>query len=235
MEKIELKWLGHSCFEIDCTKRILIDPFLDGNPAATVRASEVEPDIIVVTHGHSDHLGDTVAIALRTGCKVVCIHELSQYLKSRGIETIGMNIGGTVKVGAISFSMTDALHSSSIDESGWSFDGGRAAGIVISIDGISIYHAGDTGLFRDMELISELYSPDVAIVPIGGRYTMDPKGAAIAVGMLQPKLAIPMHYNTFEQIEQDPVIFAGYVKTLSAADVLIMDVNSVVDLHSKII
>ncbi|WP_406661273.1 metal-dependent hydrolase [Methanolobus sp. ZRKC3] len=230
MNKVRLTWLGHSCFEIFSGKVILIDPFIDENPVATVSASELDPDIIAVTHGHSDHLGDTVEIAKRTGCTVVCIHEVSQYLKSKGIQTIGMNIGGTVKVDDISFTMTDARHSSSIDESEWSFDGGRAAGFVITINDISIYHAGDTGLFRDMELISELYKPDVAIVPIGGRYTMDVRDAAVAVRMLQPKLAIPMHYNTFEQIEQDPIIFRDLVKTMSNADVLIMDVNEQVDI-----
>lgn len=230
MSNVKLTWLGHSCFEIKSGKMILVDPFIDENPAATVSASELKPDIIAVTHGHSDHLGDTVSIAQRTGCTVVCIHEISQYLKSKGIQTVGMNIGGTVKIGDISFTMTDANHSSSIDESGWSFDGGRAAGFVISSNDVSIYHAGDTGLFRDMELISELYHPDVALLPIGGRYTMDPRDAAVAVRMLQVKLVIPMHYNTFEQIEQDPMIFVNSVKALTEADILVMDINSSINL-----
>lgn len=230
MSNVKLTWLGHSCFEIKSGKMILVDPFIDENPAATVSASELKPDIIAVTHGHSDHLGDTVSIAQRTGCTVVCIHEISQYLKSKGIQTVGMNIGGTVKIGDISFTMTDAHHSSSIDESGWSFDGGRAAGFVISSNDVSIYHAGDTGLFRDMELISELYHPDVALLPIGGRYTMDPRDAAVAVRMLQVKLVIPMHYNTFEQIEQDPMIFVNSVKALTEADILVMDINSSINL-----
>lgn len=230
MDKVKLSWLGHSCFEIRCGKTILIDPFIDSNPSAMVSASELEPDIIAVTHGHSDHLGDTVSIAQRTGCVVVCIHEVSQYLKSKGIQTIGMNIGGTVQVDDISFTMTDARHSSSIDEANWSFDGGKAAGFVITCNDVSVYHAGDTGLFKDMELISELYHPDVALLPIGGRYTMDAKDAALAVEMLQVKMAIPMHYNTFEQISQDPMIFVNSVKTVSNAEVLIMDVNASMNL-----
>jgi L-ascorbate metabolism protein UlaG (beta-lactamase superfamily) len=229
-DKLRLTWLGHSCFEVMGGKTVLIDPFIDDNPAATVSSSDLDPDIIAVTHGHSDHLGDTVSIAQRTGCVVVCIHEISQYLKSKGIQTIGMNIGGTVKVDDICFTMTDARHSSSIDESGWKFDGGRAAGFVISYADISIYHAGDTGIFKDMELIFELYHPDVAIVPIGGRYTMDAKDAALAVKMLGAKIAIPMHYNTFEQIKQDPLIFKELVKTTSSADVLVLDVNNSIEL-----
>lgn len=225
MKEVKLTWLGHSCFEILYEKKVIIDPFITDNPAATVAALDLEPDIIAVTHGHRDHLGDTVDIALRTGCRVVCIHELSQYLKSKGVLTEGMNIGGTIDIGGFSITMTDARHSSSIDESGHAFDGGKAAGFVVRAGNVSIYHAGDTGLFRDMELIGELYHPDVAIVPIGGRYTMDARDAAHAVGMLRPKTAIPMHYNTYKKIEQDPHIFASCVKTASNADVRVMDVN----------
>ncbi|MBN2111082.1 MAG: metal-dependent hydrolase [Methanosarcinaceae archaeon] len=225
MEKVKLTWLGHSCFEIMYKKKVLIDPFITDNPAATVSVSELEPDLIAVTHGHRDHLGDTVELALRTGCRVVCIHELSQYLKSKGVAAEGMNIGGSIDLEGFSFTMTDARHSSSIDEAGHAFDGGKAAGFVIRAGNVSIYHAGDTGIFRDMELIAELYHPDVAIVPIGGRYTMDARDAALAVGMLCPKIAIPMHYNTYEKIRQDPDIFASYVKASSDIDVILMDVN----------
>ena len=230
MDKVKLRWLGHSCFEIKAGKTVLIDPFIDGNPSATVSSEELEPDIIAVTHGHADHLGDTVSIALRTGCTVVCIHEVSQYLRTKGIQTMGMNIGGTVVLDGISFTMTDARHSSSIDESGWTFDGGRAAGFIVKCNDTSIYHAGDTGLFMDMELISRLYNPDIAIVPIGGRYTMDAKDAALSISMMQPRMAIPMHYNTFEQIDQDPSIFKECVKAMSDADVVIMDVNECLEL-----
>jgi Predicted Zn-dependent hydrolases of the beta-lactamase fold len=227
MGDIRLTWLGHSCFQIDAAGiTVLIDPFITGNPTATVKPEDLEPDIIAVTHGHGDHLGDTVSIAKRTGCPVVCIHEISQYLKSKGIKTSGMNIGGRVELEGILFTMTDARHSSSIDESGWSFDGGRAAGFVIRIGGTSIYHAGDTGIFGDMELIAKLYHPDVAIVPIGGKYTMDARDAAIAVEMLNPKLAIPMHYNTFDVISQDPNVFKNCVSRVSDADVVIMEIDS---------
>lgn len=233
MNEVRLAWLGHSCFEVRSKCRLLIDPFLDSNPVATVRSSELEPDLIAVTHGHFDHLGDTVSIARRTGCRVVCIHELSQYLKSRGVLTEGMNIGGTISLGDITITMTDACHSSSIDESGHSFDGGRAAGFVIRTGGVCIYHAGDTGLFRDMQMIGDLYKPDVAIVPIGGRYTMDAHDAALAVAMLRPKIAIPMHFNTYERISQDPHIFESHVKKVSCADVVILEVNSYIDLKAN--
>ncbi len=221
-----MTWLGHSCFQIDTAgKTILIDPFISDNPAATVLAEDLDPDIIAVTHGHGDHLGDTADIAKRTGCTVVCIHELSQYLRSKGVNTAGMNIGGTIELEGVHFTMTDARHSSSIDEAGWNFDGGRAAGFILRIGSTSIYHAGDTGIFGDMELISKLYRPDIAILPIGGRYTMDPQDAALAVEMLEPRIVIPMHYNTFEVIEQDPNIFASSVKSISEAKVMIMEVN----------
>ncbi|MEZ5336534.1 MAG: metal-dependent hydrolase [Methanolobus sp.] len=136
-----------------------------------------------------------------------------------------MNIGGTVEFAGISFTMTDARHSSSIDEAGRKVDGGKAAGFVIKAGDMSFYHAGDTGLFVDMELISKLYSPYVALLPIGGRYTMGPDDAVLAVGMLRPKIVIPMHYNTFDVISQDPDIFASNVKAVSNADVKIMKIG----------
>ena len=230
MNNVRLTCLGHSCFEVRSKYRLLIDPFLDSNPAATVRSTEVEPDFIAVTHGHFDHLGDTVGIARRTGCRVACIHELSQYLRSRGVLTEGMNIGGSIILGDIALTMTDACHSSSIDESGHSFDGGRAAGFIIHAGDVCIYHAGDTGLFRDMEMIGDVYKPDVAIIPIGGRYTMDAYAAALAVGMLRPKIAIPMHYNTYERISQDPYIFASHVKKASGTNVVILEVNDYMEM-----
>lgn len=227
MNDIRLTWFGHSCFQIDAAEvTVLIDPFIAGNPVATVQPEDLEPDIIAVTHGHGDHLGDTVSIAKRTDCTVVCIHEISQYLKKKGIKTAGMNIGGTVELEGILFTMTDARHSSSIDESGWNFDGGKAAGFVINCGKTSIYHAGDTGLFGDMELIAKLYHPDVAILPIGGRFTMDSRDAALAVEMIDPRIAIPMHYNTFDVISQDPNIFKNHADRLSDADVVIMEIDS---------
>jgi L-ascorbate metabolism protein UlaG (beta-lactamase superfamily) len=230
MNNVRLTWLGHSCFEVLSKYRLLIDPFLDNNPAATVRSTQVEPDFIAVTHGHFDHLGDTVRIARRTGCRVACIHELSQYLRSRGVLTEGMNIGGSIKLGDIVLTMTDACHSSSIDEAGHSFDGGMAAGFIIRVGDVCIYHAGDTGLFRDMQMIGDLYKPDVAIIPIGGRYTMDAQDAALAVGMLRPKVAIPMHYNTYDRISQDPSVFTSYVKKVSGTDVIILKVNDSIEI-----
>ncbi|SDG01276.1 L-ascorbate metabolism protein UlaG, beta-lactamase superfamily [Methanolobus vulcani] len=226
MDNVVLTWIGHSCFRIDVNDTmVLIDPFITGNPSAKVKADELWPDIIAVTHGHWDHLGDTVEIAKRAGCTVVCIHELSQYLKSKDIKTEGMNIGGTVKIGNLSFTMTDARHSSSIDEAGRKIDGGRAAGFVIKACERSIYHAGDTGLFGDMTLISRLYDPEIALLPIGGRYTMGPEDAALAVEMLRPRTVVPMHYNTFDGIAQDSQYFVSLVKTVSDAEVLIMEID----------
>ncbi|MDG6243200.1 MAG: metal-dependent hydrolase [Methanolobus sp.] len=226
MGDIRLTWLGHSCFHIDYAgTTVLIDPFITGNPRSIVQVKDLNPDAIAVTHGHGDHLGDTVIIAKRTGCTVICIHELSQYLKSKGVNTLGMNIGGTVDHKGIFFTMTDASHSSSIDEAGLGVDGGKAAGFIIRAGDVSLYHAGDTGLFGDMELISRLYHPDVAILPIGGRYTMDARDAALAVEILSPKIAIPMHYDTFDVIVQDVNIFISCVKSVSDAEVIIMEMG----------
>lgn len=227
MDNLVLTWIGHSCFQIDVADTtVLIDPFIKGNPAARIEVDDLCPDVIAVTHGHRDHLGDTVEIAVRTKCTVVCIHELSQYLKSKGVKTAGMNIGGTVKIGKISFTMTDARHSSSIDEAGREVDGGNAAGFIIKTGDMSVYHAGDTGIFGDMALISRLYDPGVALLPIGGRYTMGPEDAVLAVEMLHPKIVVPMHYNTFDVIVQDPHAFADQVKMTSDTNVVIMEPGS---------
>ncbi|HHV23849.1 MAG: metal-dependent hydrolase [Methanosarcina sp.] len=221
MVGVKITWLGHSAFLLEAEKKVLIDPFISGNPIAPCSPEELDPDIIAVTHGHRDHLGDTVEIGKRAECRIFSIHEVANYIKSKGVFAEGMNKGGTVNVEGISLTMTEALHSSSIDASGFSFDGGSPAGYVIQIGGHTIYHAGDTTIFGDMQLISELYEPEVALLPIGDRFTMGIKEATKAVEFIRPKIVIPMHYNTFDIISQDPLEFKQAVESKTDTKVII--------------
>lgn len=194
--RMRLTWLGHSCVHLSGSKKILIDPFVGEG-----KVPEVPCDIVVVTHGHSDHMGATLALEKRT----VAINEIAKYLKSRGITAEGMNLGGSIEIEGIRFTMTPAMHSAWIEEGGIGCNGGAAAGFVIRMDGKSIYHAGDTALFSDMKLIGELYHPDVALLPIGGRFTMGPEEAMMAARFIGAPLMIPIHYNTWPVISQDPM------------------------------
>ncbi|MEM0353382.1 MAG: metal-dependent hydrolase [Archaeoglobaceae archaeon] len=205
---MKLTWLGHACFLLEGSRRILIDPFITGNPLAPVKPSEIKADVILVTHGHGDHLGDTVEIAKRNNAVVICIHELSRILARRDVEVMGMNIGGSVYSMGVKITMVPALHSADFeDERGEIISTGSPAGFVVEMDGVKVYHAGDTALFYDMKLIGELYEPDIFLVPIGDLYTMGIREAVKAVELVKPKVAIPMHYNTFPLIEKDPEEF----------------------------
>jgi len=230
MADVKITWLGHSAFLLEAEKKVLIDPFISGNPAAPCSSEELDPDIIAVTHGHSDHLGDTIEIGARTGCRIISIHEVANYIKSKGVFAEGMNKGGTINVEGITFTMTDAIHSSSIDASGFSFDGGCPAGFVIGIGGHRIYHAGDTGVFGDMQLIRELYEPELALLPIGSRFTMGIKETVKAVELIRPGTVIPMHYNTFDVIKQDPEKFRRAVKAKVNTKVVIMKPGESIEL-----
>jgi L-ascorbate metabolism protein UlaG (beta-lactamase superfamily) len=192
---MQITWLGHSCVLLSGSKKVLIDPFIEGGSVAGT-----SPDIVAVTHGHDDHMGETVAI----GKKTVAITEIAKYLKTKGILTEGMNIGGTHTVDGVSFTMTPAVHSTFIEEAGPGFSGGSPAGFVIGMDGVKVYHAGDTALFSDMKLIGDMYHPDVALLPIGGRYTMGVFEAMVAANLIGAKTVIPIHYNTWERIAADP-------------------------------
>jgi len=199
-------WLGHSGFEIELANRILfIDPWLTGNPLAAMRASDIKKaDIVCVTHDHGDHLGDAVKICKKTGATFVGIHELGVFAEENRVkEVVGINIGGTVDVKGVSISMVQAFHSSSR---------GAPTGFVIKAEGKTIYHAGDTGLFGDMRLIGEIHRPDVALIPIGGYYTMGPREAAEAVKLIKPAVVIPMHYQTFPVLEPSAESFIKIVK-----------------------
>lgn len=230
MADVKITWLGHSAFLFEAEKKLLIDPFISGNPLAPCSPEELNPDIIAVTHGHRDHLGDTIEIGKRTGCRIISVHEVANYIKSKGVFAEGMGKGGTVNVEGIKLTMTEALHSSSIDASGFSFDGGSPAGFIIRTNGHSIYHAGDTGVFGDMQLIGELYEPELAFLPIGDKFTMGIKEATKAVELIQPKIVIPMHYNTFDVISQEPLQFKKAVESKTNTKVIIMQPGQSIEL-----
>lgn len=222
MVGMKITRLGHSAFLIHGRDKVLIDPFLTGNPKASTTHDKVDCDIICVTHGHGDHLGDAVDIARRTGATIASIVELSDWLEKLGVKSVGFNMGGTAKIKHTNITMVPAFHSSSIGAPGLEFSAAMAVGMVVD-SGKVVYHAGDTCVFGDMRLIGELYEPDVALLPIGGFFTMDPKQAAMAVELVNPKIAIPMHYNTWPAIEQDPKDFERLVKKSSKAKVVILE------------
>jgi L-ascorbate metabolism protein UlaG (beta-lactamase superfamily) len=206
------------------SKKILIDPFIEGG---SVR--DTAPDLVAVTHGHEDHLGETVALAKKT----IAITEIAKYLKSKGLAVEGMNIGGTAIIDGISFTMTAASHSSCIEEAGTGCCGGTAAGFIIGIDGVKIYHAGDTGLFSDMKLIGELYHPDVALLPIGGRYTMGTAEAMMAANFIGAKMVIPIHYNTWDKITADPLPFKRAIEKTTDIRVKILQPGESVEINKE--
>ena len=225
---MEIRWLGHSAFEIisDNDVHILIDPFISNNPLCQVPVEDLNPDIILLTHGHSDHFGDALEISNRTNAPIACVHEISLFLANQGIRNIGVNIGGSFEFRNIKFTMLEAKHSCDIDMVEDIVSGGAAASFLITLeDGTKIFHAGDTGLFGDMkDIIGNIYKPDIAMVPIGDKFTMGPFEAALASMWLNPKVVIPMHYNTFPPIEQDPAIFSNFVTQFNPKiDVLIMN------------
>ena len=206
--KVTVTLLGHSAFSFVSPNGItvLIDPWLE-NPKAPPGARDIgKVDIILVTHGHGDHLGNTVEIARRTNACVVAIHEIGLYLRNEGIKRVeGINKSGSVVVDGLNITMTHAEHSSGMEPGGELRIGGDPAGFIVHFENdFALYHAGDTGVFGDMQLIGKLYSPDLAILPIGGYFTMGPVEAALACTLLRPKHIIGMHYGTFPILSGTP-------------------------------
>lgn len=216
---MKITWLGHACFLLKGRKKIIVDPFLNGNPMAAAKPEDIDVDLILVTHGHSDHLGDAVEISKKCNAQIVAVYELAVYLSKKGCETVGMNIGGTLDFEGVKISMVNAVHSADIvgDEI---LSGGKAVGYIVE-DGVTVYHAGDTDVFMDMALIGEIYKPKVALLPIGGFYTMSPKTALKAIELIKPEIVIPMHYNTFPPIRQNPEEFKNEAEKLGVKVVIL--------------
>jgi len=220
-----LTWLGHSTFLLEAQgKRLLMEAWTKGNPACPDELKDPGPlDVIVLTHGHNDHMQDTIELARSTGAHVVCIVELGDYLETKGVtNVVGMNKGGTTEVAGFKFHMTDARHSSSFTESdGTTIYMGEAAGFVIEFEtGFKLYHAGDTCVFGDMALIKKLLAPDVALLPIGDFYTMGPRSAAEAIRLLGVKTVIPMHYGTFPALVGTPEELRKHAADVDGLNVL---------------
>ncbi len=202
---VPLTWLGHASFRLDTSSgtRVYVDPFLTGNPSCPEAEQEPERvDLIALTHGHGDHVGDTVALAKKHGCAVVAPVELAGWLEAQGVEdTRNPNKGGTVGFDGVKLTFTDAHHSSSTPDGAYA---GEPCGIVLEADGSKIYFAGDTCVFGDMQLIGRIYEPDVAVLPIGDHFTMGPREAAVALELLGVKRCVPCHYGTFPLLTGTP-------------------------------
>jgi L-ascorbate metabolism protein UlaG (beta-lactamase superfamily) len=219
---VDIRFLGHSCFEITAGgTTVVTDPFLTGNPLAAVQADELNPDVIALTHGHADHLGDTVDIAKRTGATVVAIVELASEIGESGVENVlDPNYGGTVSFDWGWIKLVPAWHTA-VSPNGTPH---MPAGLLIHIGDHTIYHLGDTCLFSDMKLIARRGDRiDLALVPIGGHYTMDRFDAVTAVELINPDQVIPCHYNTFPPIEADAQAFKQDVQNAGFSEVIVLD------------
>ncbi|MCP1190902.1 metal-dependent hydrolase [Priestia flexa] len=211
---MHISYHGHSVVKIETQgKTILIDPFITGNGKTDLNAEDVQADYILLTHGHNDHVGDAVAIAKRTNAQVIAIAELATYLGWKGLNVHPMSIGGAYTFDFGKVKLTQAFHGSSYteEESKQIVYTGMPAGLLLTIEGKTIYHAGDTALYSDMKLLSD-YHPDVAFLPIGDNFTMGPEDAAIAASWINAKLVVPIHYDTFPVIKQDPHEFVQSLK-----------------------
>jgi L-ascorbate metabolism protein UlaG (beta-lactamase superfamily) len=216
LQGTRVTWLGHATVLVTTAKgtNILIDPFIEHNPKYPKGFTLPEKiDYILLTHGHGDHISDAAPVAKKHGSTVVAIYELAAYIESKGVEkTIGMNLGGTVQLDDVAATLVVAHHSSGAQDEKGTHYVGIASGFVLTIAGGPVlYHAGDTSVFSDMKLIQELYQPSVAMLPIGGYYTMDPKEAALAVRFLTPKTVLPLHFGTFPPLVGTPEQLAALV------------------------
>ena len=217
---LKVSWLSHASFLIEADQtKILIDPFVTDNPLAPVKADEVEADFILVSHGHGDHVGDTIEIAKRTGATVVSNFEIQNWFVGQGVENAHpMHIGGGFDFDWGRVKLTIAHHGSALPDGSY---GGNPCGFLLTIQDKNIYHACDTGLFYDMKLIGEA-GIDLAILPIGDNFTMGPDDALRAVKLIEPKQVVPIHYDTFDVIKQDPQAWAIRVQQETSAKVTVM-------------
>lgn len=228
---VKMTWYGQSAFSLEAGgKMVLVDPFLSGNPAHQTDPNSVSPDTILLTHAHNDHVGDTVDIAKRTGATVIATFELANFIASQGVEnTIGGNHGGTIAFDGGTAKFTPAWHTSSYEHGDQVVAPGVPAGYVVRFGGKTVYFAGDTGLFLDMQLIAD-EGLDVAVVPIGDTFTMGPKDAVRAATLLRAGKILPCHYNTFPAIAQDPHAFRADVERETSSSVIVLEPGESVDL-----
>ena len=235
---VKLTFIGHATWLIEGSKRVLIDPFIASNPQAQEAGIKLEDlldkvDVVVITHGHFDHIENALDFGKR-GIPVVGLFEVAQYLSAKGASnTVGCNIGGWFEVEGVKMVYTPAVHSSSlIKEDGEPIYLGNPAGVVVELDGVRVYHTGDTAVFGDMALIGELYKPDVMLLPIGSLFTMGIDEAVKAVELVKPKVAIPMHYNTWPPIAQNPEEFKKAVEEACLdTEVLIVKPGETVEIN----
>ena len=226
MSALAITWYGHATFVLTSPggKRIVLDPWLNGNPKAPSGAKIDKADVILVSHGHSDHTTDVVNIARATGAPVVAVYELASWFQSKGVkDTRGMNVGGTIAIAGLEISMTAAVHTSSIEDGGRTVYTGLATGFVIRMeDRRAVYFAGDTSLFGDMRLIRDLHAPEIAMLPIGDHFTMGPDAAAKACELLGVRQVVPMHYGTFPVLTGTPDRLKKLVEP-KGIDVLVLE------------
>ncbi|QGG49093.1 metal-dependent hydrolase [Heliorestis convoluta] len=223
-----LTFYGHANFLLDDGKyKVLVDPWFTGNPASPTKADQIQAQYILVTHGHGDHLGDAIDIAKRCDATIITNHEIAHYCSTKGAKVHGMHIGGKHDFDFGRVRLTTAHHGSAIIEGDRMIYGGNPCGFLIQMSGKSIYHAGDTGLFRDMELINLCHLKsqrlDVALLPIGDNYVMGPEDAIFATKWLHPRYVVPMHYNTFPLLQQDGEAFKKMVHEGSDAQCQLME------------
>ncbi|PYF09048.1 metal-dependent hydrolase [Ureibacillus chungkukjangi] len=210
---MQVSYHGHSIVKIKTNgTTILIDPFINGNGLTDLKVEEEKPDVILLTHGHNDHVGDTIELAKANNTLVVAPNELAVYLGKQGLNVHPMGIGGAYEFPFGKVKYTLAYHGSVYETESEVVNAGNPGGILFYAEGVTLYHAGDTALFGDMKLIGDRNSIDVAFLPIGDNFTMGPEDAAYAVELLKPKSVVPIHYNTFPVIKQDPTVFAELVK-----------------------